>query len=763
MMDSSVTTTFVLGKENDNTLKNLLAAKHSARYLAKSFVKILGSFTLSLMLTAISSSQEIQRTGAGNANVQCEFCNSNACGSCLGSGSSQSACPGPACDVSITDDAAPWIALDGAGTITGQSRLSMSAIKIQGSGSASWTPPAKQCSMIDLGPTYFASGSQSVYAAVTNGAPIQVTLTSNISASGGGKASWSSTRNSGGNSSTTITYDVSAGPQNITAGGQNFYLVDSIQASGQAGAIVACGSMLPNSQSFDFSLSMTFCVNAGIMTAASPSSFNVSAKTPIALQVQVSNGCSGSPFSGQTILFSTSVVPIGGEDFSLPSSGVTNSNGIASASFVSGSSTGTYVVNAFCPSCSANQKISFTITVSAPQQEPALSSVFCDGSYPVGQTDPLTVEVLDTLTGAALPGISVNFQIAQNPGGGFLSASSALTDVNGEAQSLLTLGPNSGAYEIQVNCPQCSSNQTLTCPVTAITTPNGSQSDPPSQPMETNASPNLSIATNVSQIIPSDASGNPLITGQANTANISIIAPSTVTWAAAVIPVDDSGGHNHDGLRPAGNLLGSLSQTSGSGRANLTFTSGQIGEQEEIKVTDSSGDESDAFINVQASNLQELSVNNNLYLETGQTGNHPSNHYGLPSLLGNAELLASAYLSSYGATLQINDMSLSMGGLFDVSGNWKTPHLCHRLGSSIDVDHYQGILGIPGRSILVPNMGLRLQQLIVAYNKQNTANPIDCERVVEALTSSGLCNVHFECPSSYFSTCPQLTSSCVEP
>jgi murein endopeptidase len=35
--------------------------------------------------------------------------------------------------------------------------------------------------------------------------------------------------------------------------------------------------------------------------------------------------------------------------------------------------------------------------------------------------------------------------------------------------------------------------------------------------------------------------------------------------------------------------------------------------------------------------------------------------------------------------LFINDMSLPYGGLFDVNGDWKTPHKTHRIGKSADI------------------------------------------------------------------------------
>lgn len=37
--------------------------------------------------------------------------------------------------------------------------------------------------------------------------------------------------------------------------------------------------------------------------------------------------------------------------------------------------------------------------------------------------------------------------------------------------------------------------------------------------------------------------------------------------------------------------------------------------------------------------------------------------------------------------LAVIDMSLPWGGLFDIDGNWVSPHSLHRIGKSLDVNH----------------------------------------------------------------------------
>ena len=57
------------------------------------------------------------------------------------------------------------------------------------------------------------------------------------------------------------------------------------------------------------------------------------------------------------------------------------------------------------------------------------------------------MEVRDQ-SGDPLPGVQVAFSVSI--GGGMLSATSATTDVNGRAESILTLGPNPGANTVEV-------------------------------------------------------------------------------------------------------------------------------------------------------------------------------------------------------------------------------------------------------------------------------------------------------------------------
>lgn len=92
------------------------------------------------------------------------------------------------------------------------------------------------------------------------------------------------------------------------------------------------------------------------------------------------------------------------------------------------------------------------------------------------------------------------------------------------------------------------------------------------------------------------------------------------------------------------------------------------------------------------------------YRPTGDIpGAHVDNHNGTLYLRTAITSIGNAYFSLTGQTLGINDMSLPLGGVFDISDgiqrtqcsippqvpncDWVPPHHLHRVGKSVDIDH----------------------------------------------------------------------------
>ncbi len=78
------------------------------------------------------------------------------------------------------------------------------------------------------------------------------------------------------------------------------------------------------------------------------------------------------------------------------------------------------------------------------------------------------------------------------------------------------------------------------------------------------------------------------------------------------------------------------------------------------------------------------------YTLIGTTAHHPINHFGKFSTITSLQQIAWNYyleFSTYSAfsRLEVNDMSLRWGGLFDIGGDWRPPHSEHRYGRQADL------------------------------------------------------------------------------
>ncbi|PIR18605.1 MAG: hypothetical protein COV48_06600 [Elusimicrobia bacterium CG11_big_fil_rev_8_21_14_0_20_64_6] len=75
------------------------------------------------------------------------------------------------------------------------------------------------------------------------------------------------------------------------------------------------------------------------------------------------------------------------------------------------------------------------------------------------------------------------------------------------------------------------------------------------------------------------------------------------------------------------------------------------------------------------------------YTLVGATSKHASNHYSDSAALKAIPIIASDYKAEFpkDPDLLVNDISLGFGGLFDINGDWQSPHITHRFGSQADV------------------------------------------------------------------------------
>ena len=201
---------------------------------------------------------------------------------------------------------------------------------------------------------------------------------------------------------------------------------------------------------------------------------------------------------------------------------------------------------------------------------------------------------------------------------------------------------------------------------------------------------NFSIARTSIEVDAIDAHGN--------------LIPQSFPIDMSVNYIPRSGGHEHDGPRPVGQLLVESSaqplsyvhaMTNANGQLFATYLSTIVGGQETVEaaISASPATSTSAVITVAIPWLVELqsSIAPKLYNLTGSFGQpgvtsmHSGNHYSTLTTQNEIVTVAAEYLDITGYYLGINDMSLVYGGVFDITNNWNTPHLSHRIGHSTDI------------------------------------------------------------------------------
>lgn len=310
-----------------------------------------GSALIGILPTA--SAQEVQRTGSGAASIACAFGLDNGMYSCLGPGTSQKSFSTPDGSASVSNN----VTIAG---MSGAAQVTMSEITISISGNASFTPPPScdEGRIGGQGPTYFANGSQSVYADVPNGTPIRITINASASGTGGGWASWSDAKSGAGGASVATSFNAVAGPGKITVSGVDYYLIDTISASGAAGARLICSAA--NSQSFSASVSLQFEVlgKTLIKLPGGDGTGTVGSRLDNLLRVRVVDTAADLAVVDEAINFTPMTCPPG---YNVnPRVTATGEFGIASALAVLGPDPGTCPIDATCPGCIANKKVTFT-------------------------------------------------------------------------------------------------------------------------------------------------------------------------------------------------------------------------------------------------------------------------------------------------------------------------------------------------------------------------------------------------------------------
>jgi len=188
-------------------------------------------------------------------------------------------------------------------------------------------------------------------------------------------------------------------------------------------------------------------------------------------------------------------------------------------------------------------------------------------------------------------------------------------------------------------------------------------------------------------------------------ANIAVTITTDVT--------SDSGGHVHTAGRLKGKLVDKVGAavstkdgketisgaTDGSGIFSFTFGAEEVSGEHKLTATCTgcTAPAESASIAVKVDGLEQI-PNASFYTFIGSTDKHDKNHYLTSDAATNMLYVAASYHAEVKywkkpkgkqpippLPLQLNDASLIWGGLFDIKGNWTTPHVGHRKGVVIDV------------------------------------------------------------------------------
>ncbi len=127
----------------------------------------------------------------------------------------------------------------------------------------------------------------------------------------------------------------------------------------------------------------------------------------------------------------------------------------------------------------------------------------------------------------------------------------------------------------------------------------------------------------------------------------------------------------------------------------ISYTAPEISGEEKITATlAETGEKASKSIFAMVPAIEPLASNGNIYELVSSDHHGFENHYGVPDLVSKVISLAMTYQSHFqqregiAYRLRIGNMSLPWGGLFDIFGNWTTPHKSHRIGNNVDISHH---------------------------------------------------------------------------
>ena len=194
---------------------------------------------------------------------------------------------------------------------------------------------------------------------------------------------------------------------------------------------------------------------------------------------------------------------------------------------------------------------------------------------------------------------------------------------------------------------------------------------------------------------------------------------------------DSPYGHVHSGAgglpKPKGILSADTVNTTQAGLVTLIYNAGQVSGPIRIRATSTGAIQNELVLAVGVPGLAALPGRSS-YVLFGATPIHPDNHYGIAAMTARLDTLADSVMGRFNRPLYFNDMSLPLGGRFDVLSNWACCHDEHRAGRDLDLrTHNAGGLSARERQYVWAQWermgGTVHDETVLRSGAPNTQNP----------------------------------------
>jgi hypothetical protein len=163
------------------------------------------------------------------------------------------------------------------------------------------------------------------------------------------------------------------------------------------------------------------------------------------------------------------------------------------------------------------------------------------------------------------------------------------------------------------------------------------------------------------------------------------------TVTLTVTPTEGTGGHDHQGGKPAGTLSPTVIETGAAGVARVRYTAPRVSGPVAITGTSSGARAAVDTIRVAVAGLQEIPRSGTHYTFQASDHHASGDFYMAPGAIEVMNQIWKQYVDSgfpvkSAKTFTITAATLVSGGLYDIRGNWDSPHSYHKQGGDIDFD-----------------------------------------------------------------------------